>query len=245
VRKSLVVAGFATIAIQAAMICTTVTPVGASTVAAGNVTGTVVDASTASPLAGICVNVVDATNNQTVGTSAATGKKGVWKVTGIPPSTSYTALAFDCRKSGNYVAQWYDGQDFQPQATQFTVAAGKATRQIDFSLSLGGAISGKVTDSGTNGPVQGILVIAFWTTAEQASTFAQCTSSTGSYKLQGVPTSGAKIEFLPNDCGVSSSYGSVWYENQSNYGSATVVSVTADLITKHINQQVTASTTGS
>jgi hypothetical protein len=137
------------------------------------------------------------------------------------------------------VGQWYSNQEFQSEATQFTVAAGKTTTQINFSLTEGGSVAGKVTDSVTKDPVAGILVIAYWTTAPQASTFSECTTSTGSYKLKGVPTSGAKIEFVPNDCGVNSNYGEIWYHNQSSFDSATIVPVTTGATTTGISQRVT------
>jgi hypothetical protein len=211
----------------------------AASTGTGSVSGTVTDAATSSPLAGICVNVVEEPNTS-AGTSAATKKNGVWTLSGIAPGTDYTAFAYDC-KGGNYVGQWFDDQQFQANATQFSVSAGHTSKGVDFSLSLGGAVSGKVTDSETKSPVQGILVIAYWTDAEQTSTFAACTTSKGTYKLKGVPTSGAEIEFLANDCGVSSAYDTIWYHNEPNYAAAKVVAVTAGATTTGINQALTAS----
>jgi hypothetical protein len=238
-RRTHLLAVVAAACIPAALIVAGGMPAGASTVATGSVTGTVVNAATSAALPGICVNVVDAANNQTVGTSPATGKAGVWTLKGIPTSTTYTATAYGC-KNPNFVGQWYNKQEFQSEATQFTVAAGQTTTQINFSLTEGGSVAGKVTDSVTKDPVAGILVVAYWTTAQQPSTFAACTPSTGLYKLRGVPTSGAKIEFLPNDCGVSSTYGVIWYHHQSSYSTATVVPVTAGATTTGISQRVTA-----
>jgi hypothetical protein len=203
------------------------------------VSGIVTSAATEKPVKGACVNVVEASDNTTVGTSAPTNKKGAWSLHGIPASTDYTAIARGCNGE-KYVGQWYDDQNYQSDATQFAVSAGATTKGIDFSLSVGGNITGKVTDSATKEPVQGILVIALWATDDSASTYSQCTSSTGVYKLEAVPTSGAKIEFVPDDCGVSSNYGVVFYKNAQDYGSAKVVPVTAGKTTKNINQKVTS-----
>lgn len=211
-------------------------------VTTGTVMGTVTNAAGGAPLDGICVNVVDAASNQTVGTSLPTGSSGVWRLKGVAPSTTYTATAFGCRNS-NFVSQWYDGQDYQFQATQFTVTAGRSTTNIDFALDEGGSISGVVTDSSSKAPVAGMLVVAYWTSAQQVSTFAVCTTSTGSYRLKGVPVSGAKVEFLPNDCGTSSGYPDSWYRRQTSYATATVVPVTAGATTTRINQSVTATGT--
>jgi hypothetical protein len=199
----------------------------------GSVTGTAVNSGTGKPLKNICVNVVEGSTNTTVGTSGPSTSKGVWTLAGVPPATDYTAIGIDCA-SGDYVGQWYDNQDFQSSATPFAVSAGGTTSGIDFSLSEGGAISGKVTDATTKKPVQGILVVAYWTTALQTAA-AACTAANGTYKLPGIATSGAKIEFIPNDCGVTSSYSSVWYRG-ADYGSATVVSVKAKKTTGKINQ---------
>ena len=206
----------------------------------GTVTGIVDSVSTGAPLSGICVNVVNASTNNTVGTSLATGKKGAWTLAHGPSGTTYTATAFVCKGKKDYVSQWYDQQNFQSTATQFSVTTGAKTRGIDFSLSQGGAVSGKVTNSAKQ-PVQGILVIPFWTTNFSASSFATCTSSTGAYKITGVPTSGVKLEFYPNACGISSSYATVWYKNESSYDSSAVVPITAGATTVHINQRMETS----
>lgn len=203
----------------------------------GTVTGTVVSAATHKPLAGICVNLIEAQRNQTVGSSQPTAKNGVWTLSDVPASTTYTAVASHCQGSGDYTGQWYDEQDFQSNATDFTVTSGATTLGIDFSLSPGGAISGKVTDAKTKKPVAGILVVAFWTTAaNQPATYAVCTPANGKYKLVGAPTSGAYVEFEPNDCGTTSTYSTVWYLNSPSYGSATFVPVTAGKTTAKINQ---------
>jgi hypothetical protein len=203
----------------------------------GTVTGTVVSATTGKPLKGICVNIVEAKENQTVGTSQPTPKTGVWTLSNIVPSTTYTAAAFHCAGGGDYAVQWYDQQDFQSNATDFTVSSGLTTSNIDFSLSAGGEATGKVTNATTKKPVAGILVVGLYTTAFQTAA-AACTTSNGKYKLTGAPTSGLYVEFLPNDCGVTSNFSSVWYLNSPSYGSATFVPITANKTTKDINQAV-------
>jgi hypothetical protein len=205
---------------------------------AGNVSGVVTIAATGKPLKKACVNVIEASDNQTVGTSAPSSKTGAWSLDGIPASTDYTATAGSCT-GGKYVGQWYNHVNFQSVANQFAVAAGGTTTGINFSLSPAGKIAGKVTNSVTKKPVQGILVIALWTTDDSASTFSECTSASGKYKLTGVPTSGAKIEFLANDCGITSDYGTVFYQNAPDYSSASVVPVVAGKATTNINQAVT------
>jgi len=199
----------------------------------GTVTGTAFAAATGKPMKNVCVNVVEASTNTMVGTSGPSTNKGVWSLAGVPPSSDYTAIGFDC-KSGDYVPQWFSSQDFQSDATQFAVTAGGTTAGIDFSLSMGGAVAGKVTDAATRKPVAGILVIAYWTTAYQVAG-AVCTSPRGTYKIPGVATTGTKLEFVPGDCGVTSTYGTAWYSGP-DYSSATFVPITAKKTTTKINQ---------
>ena len=119
----------------------------------------------------------------------------------------------------DYVGEWYKNQDFQPNATQFAVTAGSVTKKINFSLSQGGGVSGTVTDSVTGDPVPNVLVVGLWTTSNQASTFAVCTSATGTYKLQDVPTSGAIVWFDTASsgpaCGLATPYDEEYYLNCS------------------------------
>jgi hypothetical protein len=199
----------------------------------GTVSGTAYLAATGKPMKNVCVNVVEASSNTTVGTSGPSSSKGVWSLAGVPPSSDYTAIASDC-KGGDYVPQWYSNQDFQSSATQFAVTAGGTTTGIDFSLTMGGAIAGKVTDAATKKPVAGILVIAYWTTAYQVAG-AACTAANGKYKIPGIDTTGTKVEFVPGDCGVTSTYSVSWYGG-SDYSSGTYVPITAKKTTGNINQ---------
>ena len=199
----------------------------------GSATGTVVNAATSKPMKNMCVNVVEASTNTTVGTSGPSTSHGVWTLAGIPPAADYTAIAFDCTK-GNHVPQWYSGQDFQSSATQFAVGAGITTSGIDFSLSQGGAITGKVTDAVTKKPVAGILVIAYWNTAVQVAG-AACTTANGKYKISGIATTGTRVEFVPGACGPASTYTTTWYGGV-NYASASVIAIMANKTTSNINQ---------
>lgn len=210
---------------------------GTALAAGGTVTGTVVDAATKKPVAGICVNVVEAPINNSVGTSAATKSNGVWTLSGVPAGATYTAYATRCKGSADYVGQWYLEQEFQMNATDFAVTNGATTSGINFSLSLGGAVTGKVTDAVTKKPVKGILVVAYSTTAFQPATYGACTSEKGTYKLTGAPTSGVYVEFVGNAC-TPSTYKTVWYKNAPSYGTATVVPIAANKTTSGINQVV-------
>ena len=209
----------------------------AATGTTGTVTGVATDAGTGTPLAGVCVTIVDASTNTTVGTSKPSGASGVWKVPGLSTSTTLTAIGRDC-KGRDYQPIWYQDTEFQANATDFTVTAGMTTTGIDLPLSLGGAVSGKVTDAATKAPVAGILVVAFFTT-QFATAAATCTSSKGTYLMKGLPTDGVKIEYVSGACG-STSYPTAWYKGATGYDTATVVPVTAGVTTKGIKQALSA-----
>jgi hypothetical protein len=221
------------------------TPAGASV--GGSVKGVIKNAATGKPIAGVCVNVIEASDNTSVGTSGPSSSTGTWKLAHIEASSDYTAVSVNCSGS-NYVGQWYRKQDFQNTATQFSVNGGSTTTGINFSLKEGGNVSGTVTDSTTGDPVQDVLVVALWTTSNSASTYSTCTSASGTYKLKAVPTSGAIIWFDTSAdagaCGASTSYDQEYYLNSVSYGSANVVPVQADKTTKHIDQTLAPAVSG-
>jgi Carboxypeptidase regulatory-like domain len=213
-------------------------PAGAATT--GSVKGAIT--SGGEPLAGVCVNVVNASDNNTVGTSSPSNAAGKWKLKNVKPSKKYTAYAVGCTESTQYyLGQWYNAQDFQSDATKFRVRAGHVTKKINFALSEGGGISGIVTDSSTGDPVQNVLVTALWTTQDSASAYSACTSDTGAYTLNGVPTSGAIVFYNPGGCGSSLPYDQAYYLNSTTYASATVVPVSAGEVTGSIDQALTPS----
>jgi hypothetical protein len=208
---------------------------GAVAAGSGSATGTIVTTGH-TPLAGMCVNVVNASSNVTVGTSAATTANGIWQLSGIPSSTAVIAYAFDC-SGGNYVGVWWGNTPFQSDAKQFTVGTGKTRAGINFNLKLGGAVTGKVTDAATKKPVADILVIPFRLDQESAAAYAACTATDGTYSLHGLPTTGVKVEFYANGC-TSTTYATQWYDNMPDYSSATVVHVGKNKTHANINARL-------
>jgi hypothetical protein len=208
---------------------------GATAAGSGSATGTIVTTG-ATPLAGMCVNVVTASSNVSVGTSATTTANGIWQLSGIPSATPVIAYARDC-SGGNYVGAWWVNTPFQSDAKPFTVGSGATRTGINFNLKLGGAVTGKVTDAATKKPVADILVIPFRLDQEAAAAYSACTATNGTYSLHGLPTTGVKVEFLANGC-TSTPYVTQWYNNMPDYASATVVHVGKNKTHGRINAQL-------
>jgi hypothetical protein len=215
---------------------TSTVPAGAAP-GTGSVTGTIKKSATAT-LAGMCVNVVDASTSSSVGTSAATAANGIWQLNNVPASTTYTAFAFDC-SGGNYVGVWYINTPFQSNATHFAVPAGGTTTGINVRLKLGGAVTGKVKDSLTNAPIAGITVIPIRLDQFVAASFAACTDANGHYTLHGLPTTGVKIQFAGNSGCSLTGYNNQFYKHKSTYASATVVPIKKGITTTGINDKLT------
>jgi protocatechuate 3,4-dioxygenase beta subunit len=153
----------------------------------GAIAGTVTDAGTGAPLAGIRVDVY----NQYGGwvNAKVSDASGAYSVSGLTTGTYYlrTLNAFP------YLDELYDNQpcpgDTCTVATGkgVSVTAGETTPGIDFVLQTGGTITGTVTDAITGAPLSNILVGAFH--ANGASTGGAIgTNLAGVYSIGGLPT---------------------------------------------------------
>ncbi len=127
--------------------------------AGGRIGGKVTDAATGAPLRGVSVRIYDAQAGYI--TSASSDVAGDYTTDrGLPPGSYYARTV----ASSSYLDELYDdipcvqGQCTVTNGTPISVAAGAATRGIDFALRAGGRISGKVTDAATGAPVPGVSV---------------------------------------------------------------------------------------
>jgi 5-hydroxyisourate hydrolase-like protein (transthyretin family) len=150
----------------------------------GRISGTVRDAATGLPLAGVRVSVQGSTN-PTV-TSALTDGNGAW-ATGVSlsPGTYYARTW----SSAGYVDEVYDDiacpYPTCPVATgrPITVTAGATTTGIDFGLVRGGRIGGTVRDAATGLPLAYVDVRIYTATGGQITT--TLTNALGVYATHG------------------------------------------------------------
>jgi hypothetical protein len=147
--------------------------VAAATSGTGEITGTVTDAITGAPLAGVTVK---AWRPYSLVASATSGADGSYTVSGLPASNYPYTVSFEL--AGSYPEQWYHDNP-AGQRDQLIVGAGKVTADVDQDLEPGGKISGTVTDARTGAPVGGVSVLA----AGPGTQLAVCTHANGTYSV--------------------------------------------------------------
>ena len=216
----------------------------------GVISGTVKDAATQLGIQGISVEAYEAQTNLFVGAGFSDAAGG-YSVTGLPSGKYKLQLAAGgmatasgggggATSSGgsvsklatpsplSYISQWNKGKADQLAADTVAVTAPNSTTGIDAQLSVGGSISGKVTDSGGL-PIAGVTVQVY--DAHDNSVSFGYTDNSGNYLAQALPTGNLKVSFQGSAVGyVNKVYGGTFYLSE-----AAAVPVTAPGLTTGIN----------
>jgi hypothetical protein len=201
----------------------------------GSISGTVVADGSGAPLSGICAYPFPASGGTNVA-SATTAADGTYLLAGIPAG-NYKVRFQDCVGSVDYAAEYYDNKlDFGSAAT-LAVAEGGTIPGVNASLAIAGRISGTVVADGTGTGLAGICVSAPNTTTG-SSLFRVNTAAGGTYTISGLAPGSYKVKF--EDCNAPVDYGTEYYNNRPEFGSADVVSVVAGTTTSGINASMGA-----
>ncbi|HYN41030.1 MAG TPA: carboxypeptidase regulatory-like domain-containing protein, partial [Thermoanaerobaculia bacterium] len=145
----------------------------------GSVSGTVTDGTTGQGIAQVLVRLHTGSGWGSYRT-ATTGSDGGYSFPQVPSGT-YFLTTYDNR----YLDQLYDGKPCEVSCTVSTgtpvvVVSSANTPDIDFTLQMGGSISGKVTSAATGEPVSGGYVLLYGSSGQPA--YADL-DSTGSYRF--------------------------------------------------------------
>ena len=205
---------------------TTTPDINAALQQGGQITGTVIDASTHSGIANIQVNALGSSGNP-VG-FATTDLSGNYTVSGL--STGSYRVEFSAGFGGNYIAQFYNGKSTLATADAVSVTAGSTTSGIDAALQTGGQISGVVTDASTHSGIANIQVAVLGSSGNFVG--SGLTASDGTYTVSGLSTGSYRVEF---SAGFGSNYITQYYNGKSTLATADAVSVTAGSTTSGIN----------
>jgi 5-hydroxyisourate hydrolase-like protein (transthyretin family) len=152
----------------------------------GRISGTVRDAASGLPLAGVGVFIFPPSGGYVA--YDYTDAAGAYTVTGLPPGTWY-ARSWDW---GDYVDELYDDISCPSWscglsgAAPIAVTAGATTTAIDFALARGGGIAGTVTDASTGLPLSGVRVMAYSSGGSYITD--GYTGASGAYSISGLPT---------------------------------------------------------
>ena len=116
---------------------------------AGQIAGTIRDASTLAPLPDIDLDLLDL-NHATVPVEAVTQSDGTYLLTPVPSGQYY--LRADPSVTQGYVDQYYPGVFLEGDASVVSVSS-VGTTTVNFFLEKGGVITGHIFDAGTGTPL--------------------------------------------------------------------------------------------
>ena len=175
---------------------------GPAFAAASRITGTVTSAVTKAPLAGVevCEYQIEGGSGSAC---AQTESKGDY-VLEVGRAGTFT-VHFDTTVEGLIPQTFYKGVFVNREATSVKVEEGATTSGIDAAIEEGGRITGRVLDSSTKAPIQGIEACAELPDVDQSGVEPHRTCATtnagGEYEIQGltpgegVPEGGYEVEF--------------------------------------------------
>ena len=164
---------------------------------AGQIEGTVVDATTKAGVenVGVCATREEAVISADCVTTE-TG--GFYRLGGLPPGAYTVSFSPGFGPTNrDYLGEFYDDSPDEGEATAVEVAAGAASTAIDAQLEKGARIEGTVIDEAGE-PVEGATVCT--EAAKSGRGFGPCasTDADGNYSIRGVRSGAYRVQFSPN-----------------------------------------------
>ncbi|MEX0800723.1 MAG: carboxypeptidase regulatory-like domain-containing protein [Dehalococcoidia bacterium] len=203
------------------------TGIDASLAVGGFVSGAVTEEGSGDPLEGMCVNAYDPT--ETWAGFDLTDANGQYWIPGLTPE-DYRIVFDDCSFDPFHVSEWYDDKPDFNSADEVSVALGSGSSGVDAALTLGGAISGTVTEEGSGTPLEGVCIDFYDLSGAWYS--SSITDSQGIYQLDRVPAGDYKTEF--RHCS-GATHLSEWYDDEVRLGDADTVPVAAGAVTAGVD----------
>ncbi len=181
----------------------------------GALAGTVTDASSDLPIAGIEVCAYQLGFEELFGECTTTTTGGHYVLTGLPPGEYELEFSSPANSAISYEHLLYDAGE--PVA----VAADSITSGLDGRLTAAGRLSGTVTSAATEKPVPGIAVCAF----DEATEAGGCAPSlaNGTYAITGLPPGSYQIVFYGTEQGFALQY----YDDAAEPSQATEVKLSS------------------
>jgi len=191
----------------------------------GAVRGRVTQASGGAPIEGVTVRAEKLTCPY-YNASDYTGSDGYYIIENLPAGKYMVYTEND----SVFVDIYWNNQPDEGSADTVTVASNDTTESINFSLRVGGKITGTVALPEASSV--SVTVIATNTTSLNSyyGSASNLSGSSASYEIRGLPTGTYKVE-TDNSQG----YIDVYYSNKSSWASADPVSVTEGSTTSSIN----------
>ncbi len=192
----------------------------------GQIAGLVTTAAHGTPLSNVEVCAYEKAGSEYFGGCTETNSSGDYTISGLSAAEYDVRFSpYVCTSSGctqqNYVAQYFNDKTSYTEATPVQVKANQKTENIDAKLEEGGIIEGVVTKAAGGGAVENAYVCADGVGAVEDFGDCESTDASGKYVLQTLPTGEYRVTFY----GVGN-YLTQYYNDKSEYGTATPVPVT-------------------
>jgi hypothetical protein len=211
------------------MLCSALGTAQASA-ATGSINGIVKSAASGEGIEGIWV-CASSPNFGVSGGCESTDATGEYTIEDLQPNVYKVAFEEEGRQ--NYLPQWYPGKPIVEEAQLFQVQSGEETPGIDATLTVGGQITGKVTDVGDGKPIEGIEICARQLDSPTEFGVIPCAKSDadGNYAVWALPTGQFKLEFGPVIFQREApNYIRQYYPGKSSWSEGGVLAVTAGSI---------------
>ncbi len=216
------------VAIVMGLLCGVLGTAAPAVAATGSISGTVTEAGSGDPIAGIAVCAYSP-NFGIQGGCVATDPDGKYTIAGLQPNVYRVGFEEEGQQK-NYLAQWYPGKPIVEEAQFVQVEPGAEASGKDATLSVGGQISGTVTDVADGEPIEGIEVCAPQLDRPTEFGVIHCnkTDADGEYTVWALPTGQFKLEFGPAIFQAGApNYIRQYYPGKSSFAEAEVRAVTA------------------
>ncbi|MDP6455794.1 MAG: carboxypeptidase regulatory-like domain-containing protein [SAR202 cluster bacterium] len=170
-----------------------------------------------------------------VGRGAGTEPDGSYRIDGLPAG-DYTVAAH----ANGYETQYYDESSTTASSTAVTVVTSSTTDEINFTMSKGAGISGKVTQVDGTTPVHNVPVLAWpvgtgWPPESDPAGGAD-SQSDGSYTITGLAPGSYWVLALGSDLGWVMEF----WEETDNPASTTAVVVPSGTVVTGVDFTLTA-----
>ena len=200
-----------------------------SLTAGATITGQVTKSSDGQPVANFLVMAqhYDTGSFAGIGGSGVTDANGDYVIGGLPAGT-YRVFAHP--NGAGLVYEYYSETYSYDDASPVNVTTGGETNNINFTLDIGGAITGKVTKTSDGQPVANVSVMALhYDTGSFAG--SGVTDVNGDYVIGGLLVGTYRVRAYPYGTGLVSEY----YSGTLSYDDASPVNVTTGGDTNNIN----------
>jgi hypothetical protein len=217
--------------------------------------GRAVDSASSAGIAGIevCAYATDSEETSGLfGECTETNAVGEYALLGLSASEYFVEFATPFDSDVNYVTQYFDGAASIAKATPVTIEPNSIRTEIDAALDTGGRVEGRVTAASGGAPLDGILVCALDSEAEQGA--CAKSASNGEYLVTGLAGGAYGVGFFAvAESGLD--YLTQYYSGEPTLAKADPVTVTVAQTTPgvdaalqsggEISGTVTDSTTGA